>query len=54
MSRRRRLRKAPRHGLPMPLHEHKRDDALKNHDRRDDDDKRAGVESLGQDLADGR
>ncbi len=48
----RRLRKAPCHGLPMPLHEGKCNDALKNDDRRDDDEKRTCIESLRQDLAD--
>ncbi len=35
----------------MALHERKGDDAFENDDRRDDDEKGAGVESFGKDLA---
>ena len=45
------FRQAARHGLPMALHERKGDDAFENDDRRDDDEKGAGVESFGEDLA---
>ena len=44
------FRKAPRHGLPVALHEHEGDDAFEHDDRRDDDDERAGIEALGQDV----
>ena len=47
------FRQAPRHLVPVPLHEGEGDDALEQHDRRDDDDEGAGVEPLGSQLADG-
>ena len=47
-----RLRKAARHGLPMALHEREGDDAFENDDRRDDDEKGAGVEALWKHFAD--
>ncbi len=40
------FRQTPRHGLPMPLHEGERDDTLKHHDGRNDDEERAGIKAL--------
>ncbi len=49
-----RLREAPRHVLPVALHEHEGDHAFEHDDRRDDDDERAGVEALRHHLGEQR
>ena len=47
------LRQAAGDRLPVTLHEREGDHAFQQHDRRDDDDERAGIESLGHQLGDG-
>ena len=46
----RRLRQAPRHGFPVPLHENEGNDGLEQNDRRDDDDERSGIQTLRHEL----
>ena len=38
-------RQAPRHRIPVPLHEHERHDRLQDHHRHDHDQERAGIEA---------
>jgi hypothetical protein len=48
---RRGLGEAPRHLVPVALHEGERHHAFQQHDRRDDDDEGAGVQALGREIA---
>ena len=43
---------APRHRVPVPLHENEGDHRLQDHHRGDDDEQRAGIEALGQHALD--
>ena len=45
------LRQPARHLVPVALHEGEGHHAFQQHDRRDDDDERAGIEALGRQLA---